>query len=52
MGKKIKVKELPAKIKLIKELNRDESDLERDVSGVPDDAVVEAGGGKRCALCG
>ncbi len=49
MGKKIKVKELPAKIKVIKELRKDESDLEEDVSGVPDDAVVEAGGGERVA---
>ncbi|MBS3088492.1 hypothetical protein J4402_01800 [Candidatus Pacearchaeota archaeon] len=49
MGKKIKVRELPAKIKLIKEIRTEESDLEEDVSGVPDDAVVEAGGGERVA---
>lgn len=49
MAKKIKVRELPAKIKVIKELRKEDSDLEEDVSIVPDDAVVEAGGGERVA---
>ena len=49
MVKKIKVKELPLKIKEIKELREEESNLEEDVSAVPDDAVVEAGDGKRVA---
>jgi hypothetical protein len=45
MTKKIKVRELPSKIKEVREIRREESDLEEDVSHVPDDAVVESGSG-------
>jgi len=45
MAKKVKVRELPLKIREIKELKRgEESDLEEDVAFVPEDSVVESGG--------